>query len=118
AEIHCGTLTDLPLSFGPNRSKNGTAFWAHFSGVGYEAAFWPKQLCSMSVLMIPGLSGTAHIPAGSSWARARVNPSQAYFVALYGATSGYVERPQPELKLAITPWRRAIIAGRKCRSTL
>src|SRR5262245_1199549 len=115
---HYGAVNDLPLSFGPSPNKNGTAFFAHFSGVGYDPASSPKQLCSMSVLMIPGFSGTAHIPPGSSCARASVRPSTAYFVAQYGATSGDVDRPHPELKFTITPLFRSIIAGRKCRRTL
>ena len=62
---------------------------------------------SMSVSMTPGLSGTAAMPAGSSWASARVRPSTAHFVAQYGATSGDVDRPHPELKLTTTPPLRA-----------
>src|SRR5512135_2835154 len=67
--------------------------------------------------MIPGLRGTAARPGGSSWARARVRPSIAHFVAQYGATSGDVDRPQYELRLTITPDRRAIIAGTTWRRT-
>ena len=52
----------------------------------------------MSVLMMPGFRATAAIPEGSSCAKAWVSPSIAYLVAQYGATSGSVERPQPELK--------------------
>ena len=44
-----------------------------------------------------------------------VIPSTAHLVAQYGATSGDVTRPQPELRLTTTPAPRAIIAGRKCR---
>ena len=57
----------------------------------------------MSVLMMPGLSGTAAMPGGNSCASACVKPSIAHFVAQYGATSAAVERPQPELKLTMTP---------------
>jgi NAD(P)-dependent dehydrogenase (short-subunit alcohol dehydrogenase family) len=39
----------------------------------------------------------------------------AHLVAQYGATSADVERPQPELKLTITPFSRSTIAGTKCR---
>ena len=42
----------------------------------------------------------------------------AHLVAQYGATSGEVLRPQPELRLTITPWLRSIIAGTKCLDTL
>jgi len=63
---HDGTVSDLPLSLGPSPSRNGTAFWAHLSGEGYELASSPNADCSMSVLMMPGLSGTAHIPSGNS----------------------------------------------------
>ena len=45
------------------------------------AARAPKQLRSMAVSMIPGLSGTAARPAGSSCARARVSPSMPHFEA-------------------------------------
>src|SRR5687768_12279702 len=93
------TVSGLPLSCGPSLSKNGTAVSAHSSGLGYDDALLPKQLRSMSVLMIPGLSGTAAMPLGSSADSACVSPSMAYLVAQYGATSGEVERPQPELKL-------------------
>ena len=48
--------------------------------VSDEAAS-PKQLCSISVLMIPGSSGMAAIPSGSSRASARVRPSMAHLVA-------------------------------------
>src|SRR5258708_6277105 len=61
-----GAVSERPLSLGPRPSRNGTAFSAHFSGAGYDAASSPKQLWSISVLMMPGLSGTAHIPGGSS----------------------------------------------------
>src|SRR5512135_3822032 len=67
--------------------------------------------------MIPGLRGTAARPGGSSWAKARVRPSIAHFVAQYGATSGDVDRPQYELRLTITPDCRAIITGTTWRIT-
>ena len=67
----------------------------------------PKQLCSMPVLMMPGLSGTAAMPGGNSCASDCVSPSIAHFVAQYGATSASVERPQPELKFTMTPLCRA-----------
>ena len=65
-----------------------------------------NELRNMSVSMIPGLSGTAAMPRGSSWANACVSPSTPHLVAQYGATSGEVERPQPELKFTITPFSR------------
>src|SRR6266511_3163848 len=108
-----GAVCDRPLSPGPRPSKNGTAFFAHVSAVGYADAEWPKQLCSMSVLMMPGLSGIAAMPEGNSCASACVRPSIAHLVAQYGATSASVERPQPELKFTITPLPRSIMAGRK-----
>ena len=57
----------------------------------------------MSVLMMPGLSGTAAMPGGNSCASDWVSPSIAHFVAQYGATSASVERPQPELKFTMSP---------------
>src|SRR5437870_4142161 len=33
-EFYCGAVSDLPLSLGPRLRRNGTAFLAHFSGVG------------------------------------------------------------------------------------
>src|SRR5688572_31717410 len=42
----------------------------------------------------------------------------AHLVAQYGATSGAVVRPQPELKFTITPRFFWIIAGTKARMTL
>ena len=42
----------------------------------------------------------------------------AHLVAQYGATSGDVDRPHPELRLTITPEPRATIAGTKWRMTL
>src|SRR5262245_2332781 len=106
-----GTETGRPLWLAFKLKMYGTAHFAHSLGVGYSAAPLPKQLRSMSVLMIPGLSGTAAIPLGNSCASDCVNPSIAHFVAQYGATSGEVDLPQPELKLTITPERRATIAG-------
>jgi hypothetical protein len=69
----------------------------------------------MAVLMMPGLSGTAAMPAGNSCASDCVSPSIAHFVAQYGATSASVERPQPELKFTMTPLPCLIIAGTKWR---
>src|SRR5262245_8627867 len=112
-----GTVSGLPLSAGPRPRKNGTADSAHAAGSGYSDDDSPKQLRSMSVSMMPGFTGTAARPPGSSWAIARVRPSIAHLVAQYGATSGDVERPQPELRLTITPEPRAIIAGAKWRMT-
>src|SRR6478752_3921681 len=34
---YCGAVRDWPLSLGPRLRRNRTAFFAHFSGVGYEA---------------------------------------------------------------------------------
>src|SRR6476469_1465754 len=70
----------------------------------------------MSVSITPGLSGTAAIPFGSSWAIANVNPSTANFDAQYGATSGDVDRPHPLDRLTITPVLRATIAGTNART--
>src|SRR2546423_365252 len=112
------TVKDWPLSRGPNFKRNGTAFLAHCCGDSKLEAEGPKQLCNMSVLMMPGFTGTAAIPPGNSWAKAFVSPSIAHLVAQYGATSASVDRPQPELKLTMTPLPRAIIAGTKCRITL
>src|SRR5437763_488107 len=71
----------------------------------------------MSVSITPGLSGTAAIPFGSSWASASVSPSTAYLLAQYGATSGEVLRPQPLERFTITPLFRATIAGTNARIT-
>ena len=84
---------------------------------GYPEAKPPKQLRSMPVLMMPGLSGTAAMPGGNSCASACVRPSIAHFVAQYGATSAAVERPQPEMKLTMTPLLFFTIAGTKWRMT-
>src|SRR2546421_12499203 len=72
----------------------------------------------MSVSITPGFSGTAAIPAGSSWASAFVNPSTANLDAQYGATSGDVDRPHPLDRLTITPVFRATIAGTNARIAL
>src|SRR5262249_16331105 len=104
-----------PFSPRPNPSRNGTALVAHSVGSGYAEAEAPKQDCNISVLMMPGFSGIAARPAGSSWAKACVNPSIPHLVAQYGATSASVDRPQPELKLTITPSPRSIMAGTKWR---
>src|SRR6266536_4167974 len=112
-----GAVRGRPLCFGPRPSRNGTAFFAHCSAVGYMEAEAPKQLCSIFVLMIPGFNATAARPDGISCASAWVSPSMAHLVAQYGATSASVERPQPELKLTMTPLPRLIIAGTKCRVT-
>src|SRR6478672_4721446 len=72
----------------------------------------------MSVSITPGLSGTAAIPFGSSWAIANVNPSTANLDAQYGATSGDVDRPHPLDRFTITPLLRATIAGTNARITL
>src|SRR5882724_6727008 len=71
----------------------------------------------MAVLMSPGLNGMEAMPGGISCASDRESPSMAHLVAQYGATSGSVERPQPELKLTMTPRRAAIMAGTKWRIT-
>src|SRR5262249_39197643 len=116
---HCpGTVSGCPLSLGPRPSKSGTAALAHASGPRYLAALSPKQLRSMAVAVIPGLRGAAARAGGSSCARARVSPAIPHFEAQYGATWGAVARPQPELRLTITPLPRAIIAGTKWRRTL
>src|ERR1035438_1140398 len=112
-----GTVSGRPLSDGPSFKRNGTATFAHSCGVGYDEAEPPKQLCSMSVLMMPGLSGTAAMPDGNSCASACVSPSIAHFVAQYGATFAAVERPQPELKFTMTPLWFLTIAGTKWRMT-
>ncbi len=91
---------------------------AHASGEGLAAADSPQQLRSMSVSTTPGLTATAARPGGSSWERARVRPSTAHLLAQYGATSGEVTRPQPELMLTTMPRPLSIIAGRKARMTL
>src|SRR5579862_4287446 len=67
--------------------------------------------------MIPGFNGTAAMPEGSSCESDCVSPSIAHLLAQYGATSASVERPQPELKLTITPFLRFTIDGAKCRIT-
>src|SRR4051794_10994103 len=72
----------------------------------------------MSVSITPGLSGTAAIPAGSSWAIDFVMPSTANFDAQYGATSGDVDRPHPLDRLTITPVFRATIDGTNARIAL
>src|SRR5208283_67198 len=72
----------------------------------------------MAVLITPGLSGTAARPGGNSWASDLVSPSIAHFEAQYGATSGAVDRPHPELRFTITPCPASIIAGTKARITL
>ena len=67
----------------------------------------------MSVLITPGLSGILAIPGGSSCAIDLLRPSIAHLDAQYGATSGDVLRPQPELRLSIIPVSRFTIAGTK-----
>jgi outer membrane protein assembly factor BamB len=104
-----GTVSGWPLSLTVNCWMNGTATSAHSSAVGKPFAPLLKQLCSISVLMMPGFSGTAARPSGSSWASARVMPSIAHFEPQYGATSAATERPQPLLKLTITPEPAAIM---------
>ena len=111
-------MSDWPLSFGPSASRNGAATLAKASGLRAESAPPAKQLCSIPVFTMPGLSGTQAMPFGSSSASALLNPSIAHLVAQYGATSGEVPRPQPELRFTITPWLCSIIAGAKCRMTL
>src|SRR5262245_48795690 len=69
----------------------------------------------MSVSITPGFKGTAAMPFGSSWARASVNPSTAYFDAQYGATSGAVLRPQPLDRFTITPVFRFTMTGTNAR---
>src|SRR5215475_13956468 len=68
--------------------------------------------------MIPGFNATAAKPDGNSCDNDCVRPSMAHLLAQYGATSASVERPQPELKLTITPVLRFTISGTKCRMTL
>jgi len=75
------TVIGFPFCFAPSPSRNGAAVRAHSSGPGYDEAEPPKQLRSMSVSMIPGFSGTAAMPDGSSWASAWVRPSIAHLVA-------------------------------------
>src|ERR1035438_6082006 len=98
-----GTVTGFPFSFGPRRRIKGAAVSAHSVGVGYPEADCPKELRSISVLMMPGLSGMAAMLEGNSCASDCVRPSIAHLLAQYGATSASAERPQPELKLTITP---------------
>src|SRR6185503_11012801 len=76
-----GTVSGLPLSSGPRASRNGTATFAHWVGLGYDFAELPKERCNMSVSMIPGLSGMAAMPEGNSCASDWVSPSMAHFVA-------------------------------------
>ena len=103
---------------GPSPRKNGTADLGPLLGVGVlrrrlaEAA--PEHLGVDDA----GVHRDGRHPLGELLGQARVRPSMAHLVAQYGATSGDVERPHPELRLAITPEPRAIIAGAKWRITL
>ena len=50
------------MSRGSSWRRNGTAVWAHSSAVGKPLAELPKQLCNMSVLMMPAFNAIAAIP--------------------------------------------------------
>src|ERR1041385_888055 len=42
--LRMGTVSCLPLSFGPSFNRNGTAIFAHSAGEGYDDAELPKAL--------------------------------------------------------------------------
>lgn len=60
-----------------------------FRRIGYWLVPPAKQLCSMAVLIMPGLNGTVARPGGNSCASADVSPSITHFAA----ASASVERP-------------------------
>ena len=91
--------------------------FAHSCGVGYPEAEPPKQLRSMSVLMMPGLSGTAAMPGRQFLRQCLRQPFNRPFGGAIRRDFRGGERPQPELKFTMTPLLRLTIAGTKWRMT-
>ncbi len=83
----------LPLSAGPGFSRNGTAFSAHSAAPGKSPRPSAETRAQHFVSMIPGISGIAARPGGSSCACACVSPSIPHFVAQSGATSAETDGP-------------------------